>query len=103
VVGFDEELSSCLGGGVGVGRLQDVLFVHGIGVEVFTLSIYLISGYMNETTDGGTVLGRLEQNVCAVDVSLGEGEGVTKGVIYMGLSGKVHDSVDVVLLEAVVH
>ena len=60
VVRLDEELSSCLGGGVWVGGLQDVFFVHGIGIEVLAFSIYLISRHVNETTDGGAVLGRLE-------------------------------------------
>ena len=103
MVRLHQELSSCLGGGVWVCRLQDVFFIHGVGIKVFTFSIYLICRDMNESADGGAVLGRLEQNVCAIDVGLGEGEGVTKGVIYMGLCCKVHDSVDIILLKAVVY
>ena len=78
VVGLDYEFGTGLGGGVRVGRLQDVFLSHGLGIEVFSLAVHLVSGHVYEATDGVAVFGRLEQDVGAVDVGLGECEGVTE-------------------------
>lgn len=43
VVRFDQKLGTSLGSSIWVGRFQDVLFRHGIGVKVFTLSVHFIS------------------------------------------------------------
>jgi hypothetical protein len=102
MVGFDEEFRSGLGGSVWVGRFEDVLFVHGLRVEGLTFSVYLIGGYVDESPHGGAVLGALEEYVGSVDVRLGECEGVTEGVVDVGLCCEVHDGVDFVFLEGVV-
>ena len=78
VVGLDYEFGTGLGGGVRVGRLQDVFLSHGLGIEVFSLAVHLVGGHVYEATDGVAVFGRLEQDVGAVDVGLGECEGVTE-------------------------
>lgn len=39
-------------------------------------------------------LGRLEEDVCPVDIGLGEVERVAEAVVHVGLGGKVHDGVD---------
>jgi hypothetical protein len=53
---------------------------------------------MDETLHGGTVLGAFKEDVGSVNVGLGEGEGISKGVIDMCLSGKVEDRVNFVSL-----
>lgn len=102
VVGLDDELGAGLGGGVRIGGLQDVFLSHGLGVEVFTLAVHLVGGHVDETTDSVAVLGRLEQDVGAVDVGLGECEGVTERVVNVSLGGEMHNGVDLLLLEDVV-
>lgn len=102
VVGLDDELGTGLGGGVRVGRLQNVFLSHGLGIEVFSLSVHLVGGHVDEATDGVAVFGRLEQDVGAVDVGLGEGEGVTERVVNVGLGGEMHHGIDLLLGEDVV-
>lgn len=99
VVGLDEELSSSLGCSIRVSRLKNVLFVHWLGVKVFSLSVYLISRNVNEPLHCVAHLCALEENVCSVDVRLGECERVSKGVINVGLGCKVKHGINVVLLE----
>lgn len=102
VVGLDDELGTSLGGGVRVGRLQDVFLSHGLGIEVFSLAVHLVGGHVDEATDGVAVFGRLEQDVGAIDVGLGEGEGVTERVVNVGLGSEMHHGIDLLLREDVV-
>mmetsp|Transcript_927 Transcript_927/g.1606 ORF Transcript_927/g.1606 Transcript_927/m.1606 type:complete len:313 (-) Transcript_927:149-1087(-) len=102
VVGLDNELGTGLGSGVGVRRLEDMLLSHGLGIEVLALAVNLVGGHMDEATDGVTIFGRLQQHVRAVNVGLGEGEGVTERVVDVRLGGKVHHGIDLLLLEDVV-
>ena len=102
VVGLDDELGTGLGSGVRVRRFQDMLFSHGLGIKVLALAVDLIGGHMDEAADGVAIFGRLQQHVRAVDVGLGEGEGVTERVVHMRLGGKVHHGIDLLLLEDVV-
>mmetsp|Transcript_5044 Transcript_5044/g.11863 ORF Transcript_5044/g.11863 Transcript_5044/m.11863 type:complete len:377 (-) Transcript_5044:10-1140(-) len=101
VVRFDQELGRGLGGGVRVGRLEDVLLAHGVLVG-FALPVYLVRGHVHEALDSMN-LRRLQKNVRAVDVVLRELERVAEGVVDMRLGGEVHDGVDLLRLEDVVH
>jgi hypothetical protein len=78
-----------------------MLFIHGFGVEIFSFSVHLISGNMDEAFHGGTILGAFKENVGSVNVGLGEGKGISKGVIDVSLGGKVEDRVDFVFFEYV--
>ena len=102
VIGFDNELSTSLCSSVGVRRLKNVLFSHGLGVEVLALTVHLIRRHMDETADGFTTLGRFKKDVSAINVGLREGEGVTERVVDVRLSGKVHHCINLLLLEDVV-
>ena len=74
IVGLDEKFSTGLGGGVRVGGLENVLLRHGTSVEIFSLSVNFISGHMNESTHGGTGLGRFEKDVSSVDIGVRKGK-----------------------------
>ena len=102
VIGFDNEFCSGLGGSVGVSGLQYVFFLHGVHVEVCSFPIHFIGGDVNESTDGLAIFGRFQENVRTVNVGVGEGKRVTEGVIYVSLRSKVHDSVNLFLLEHIV-
>ena len=57
---------------------------------------------MDKPPDLSRDLASLEEDVGAVDVVLGELEGVAEGVVDVGLGGEVHDGVDVLGDEEVV-
>mmetsp|Transcript_5222 Transcript_5222/g.10722 ORF Transcript_5222/g.10722 Transcript_5222/m.10722 type:complete len:334 (-) Transcript_5222:444-1445(-) len=101
VVGFNEEFGPGFGGRVGVGRFEDVFLLHRLGFEGFALAVDLVGGDVDEAADSPVALGRLEHDVGAEDVALGEIEGISEGVVDVGLGGEVHDGVDVFLVEDV--
>ena len=101
-VTLDQEFGPGLGGGVGVGRFQNVFLRHGIRFEIFSLSIDLVRRNVNESLDGGAIFGTLQQNVRSHNVGLGKGQGVTKGIVDVGLCRKVHNSVNLVFQERIV-
>ena len=58
----------------------------------------------NERTNLDAVdFGRLEKDVSAEDVVLGELERVAKAVVHVGLRGEVHDGVDCLGTQDVLH
>lgn len=63
---------------------------------------YLVSGHVHESLDA-VVLGGLEEHVGAVDVVLRELEAVAERVVHVRLRREVHDGVDVLRLQNVVH
>jgi hypothetical protein len=102
VVGFNEEFRSSLGCGIGVSGFQDVLFVHGLAVEGLSLSVNLIGRNVDEALHSFAILGAFKKHMGSEDVCLRECEGVTERIVYVGLSCKVHDGVNLILLEDVV-
>ena len=103
VVGLHQELGTSLGGSVRVGGFQDVIFSHCFSLKVLSFSVHFIGRHMNKALDGGTALGRLQENMCSVDVGVSEGKRVTEGVIDMGLGGKMHNGVDFFFLQDIRH
>jgi hypothetical protein len=75
-----------------------VLFQHGVRVEVFSFAIDFIRTDVNESLNGRTALCGFEENVSTVNVGMSKGKGVSKGVVDMCLSSKVHDGVNIFLL-----
>lgn len=49
---------------------------------------------MNESLDGLANLSAFQKDVGSVDVGMGKGKGVSKGIVDMGLGCEVKDSVD---------
>ena len=49
---------------------------------------------MDESFHAAVTFGRLEENMCAKDVTLGKVEGVPEAIIHVRLGGKVHDGVN---------
>ena len=104
VVGHNEHLSAGLRCGVWVGweELRS-LMVADDGFRL-GLAVHFISRDVDKTLDlAAGDLASLEEDVGAVDVVLGEFEGVAEGVVNVGLSGEVHDGVDALGDEEVVH
>lgn len=71
-VRLDQEFGTGLGGSVRVGGFENVFFGHGIGFKIFSLSVDLIGGNVNESLDGWAVFGALQKYVCSEDVGLGK-------------------------------
>jgi len=69
---------------------------------VSLLAVDLIGTHVNEALDAGD-LGRLQQHVGAQNVVLGELEGVSEGVVDVGLSREVHNSINLLSLQNEVH
>lgn len=102
-VRLDQEFGSGLGGGVGVGWFQNVFLGHGIRFEIFSLSVDLIRRNVNESLEGGAVFGTLEKNVRSKNVGLGKGQRVSERVVDVGLRRKVHNCVNLIFEEGVIH
>jgi hypothetical protein len=93
-VTLDQEFRTSLGGRIGIGRFQDVLFRHGVGFKVCTLSINFIRRNMHKSLNRFAALGTLQENVSTIDIRVGKGKGVSKGVIDVSLCSKMHNGVD---------
>mmetsp|Transcript_20761 Transcript_20761/g.44959 ORF Transcript_20761/g.44959 Transcript_20761/m.44959 type:complete len:226 (+) Transcript_20761:539-1216(+) len=93
-VRFHQELCPRLGGSIRVSGFQDMFFRHGVGFEIFTFPVDLISRDMDESAKSGTHLGRLEEDVGSINVGLSKRKGVAKRVVDVRLSCKVHNGVD---------
>lgn len=102
-VRLDQEFGSGLGGGVGVGWFQNVFLGHGIRFEIFSLSIDFIRRNVNESLDGGAVFGTLEKNVRSHNVGMGKRQRVSERVVDVGLCRKVHNCVNFIFEEGVIH
>ena len=85
-----DELSSSLGSGIWVGGLENHVFAV---VLSLTFTIDFVSTDMNEPLHT-TTISSFQENVGTQDVGLGERKGVPEGVVDMGLSRKVHHSVN---------
>mmetsp|Transcript_15658 Transcript_15658/g.35920 ORF Transcript_15658/g.35920 Transcript_15658/m.35920 type:complete len:215 (+) Transcript_15658:350-994(+) len=98
-VGLDQKLGSRFGCSIGIGRLKNVIFHHGICFEIFSFTVDFIGTHVNKTTDRWAHLGRFEKHVGSVNVGMRESKGVTKRVINVCLSSKMHHRVNLLLLE----
>lgn len=99
LVRVHQHLCGGLGGGVWVGWGEEA-GLEEIIIVILNLSVDLIGGDVDEALDPD-LLGRLEKNVSAVDVSVGETVRVSETQVNVGLRGEVEDGVNVVALEAV--
>ena len=97
VVALDQKFRPRLGRGVRIGGFQDVFFFHGLRFEGFSLSIHFIGADVDETLHATMTFGRLEKDVSAEDIGLGEVKGVAETVVHVRLGGEVHDGVDLLL------
>mmetsp|Transcript_38583 Transcript_38583/g.62246 ORF Transcript_38583/g.62246 Transcript_38583/m.62246 type:complete len:249 (+) Transcript_38583:1766-2512(+) len=97
-IGPDEHLSPGLGGCIGVRRIQHghvFLLQIVCAVVAGVLTVDLIGADVDEALDLLFVSsGNFQHHVCAEDVCLGEGDGIPKGQVHMGLGCKMHDRVD---------
>ena len=94
MVGFDQELGSGFGGGIGVGGFEDVFFVHGFRLEGLSLAVHLVRRDVDEPLDAPVAFGRFEEDVRSENIALSEVEGVSEGIVHVSLSGEMHDGVD---------
>jgi hypothetical protein len=89
-----QHLGPGLGGRVRVGGQQLrrlVVAHHGVAVS---LAVHLVGADVDEAADLGGGAAGLEEDVGAVDVVLGELQGVAEGVVHVGLRREVHHGVD---------
>ena len=96
-VGFDEKLGAGLGGGIRVGRFQDVFFRHGVRFKVFSFTVDFIGRNVNEAFDGFANLGGFQEYMGSVNIGMGKGKGIAKGVVDVCLSRKMKDGIDFLL------
>lgn len=59
-----------------------------------SLPIDFIGANVDEPSDLARGLASFKKDMGAIDIVLGEFEGVSEGVVDMGLGSKVHDGVD---------
>ena len=85
-----DELGGGFGGRVGVGGLKNHVFAV---VLSLAFTIDLVCADMDEPLHTATVSG-FEENMGSQDVGLSEREGVSEGVIDMGLGSEVHNGID---------
>lgn len=101
LVRVHQHLGGGLGGSVRVGGGKDAGLEEVI-ILILNLTVNFIGGDVDEALDAD-LLGRLEQDVSAVDVGVGETVGVSEAQVDVGLGSEVEDGVNVVALEAVHH
>jgi hypothetical protein len=101
LVRVHQHLGGGFGSGVRVGRGEDA-GLEEVVILVLNLTVDLVGGDVDEALDAN-LLGRLEQDVRAVDIGVGEAVGVAEAQVDVGLGGKVEDGVNVMALEAVHH
>jgi hypothetical protein len=92
---FCRGLAGCvwIGGGQNA-SFQQIIFV------IFDFSVDLIGGDMDELLYSN-LLRTLQENVCPVNIGVGESVRVTKTQIDVGLRREVEDGIDIVSLKAV--
>jgi len=105
LVTLDHKLSSSFTGAVGVGwvegRVDSLTFFFFAHLR---LSVYFIGTDVDESSNlGHEELGRLKEYMSSHNVGLGEAERVSKRVVDVSFSGKVHDGIYFVSSEDVVH
>ena len=89
----------CLAGCVWIGWCQNASLQQIICI-VPDLTIDLICRDVDELLDSD-FLCAFQQNVCAINVSMCEGIGVTKAQIHMRLRSEMEDGINVVSLQAI--
>jgi hypothetical protein len=99
LVRVNQHFSCSLGSGVWVGRGKNTGFEQIIGI-IFDLAIDLIGRDVDELFDPD-LLGTFQDNVCSVDIGMGELIGISEAQINVRLSSKVEDSINVVSLQAI--
>lgn len=99
LVRVNQHLRCCLGCGVRVCWGKNAGFQQIVGI-VPDLSVDLISGDVDELLDSN-LLGRLQDNVCTINVGVGECVGVAETQVNVGLSSEMEDGVNVVSLQTV--
>jgi len=99
LVRVHQHLCGGLGGGVWVGWGEDAALEE-IIIVILNFSVDLIGRDVDEALDPD-LLSRLEKNVSAVDVGVGETVRVSETQVNVGLRGEVEDGVNIVALEAV--
>mmetsp|Transcript_12249 Transcript_12249/g.26071 ORF Transcript_12249/g.26071 Transcript_12249/m.26071 type:complete len:343 (-) Transcript_12249:292-1320(-) len=97
MVRFHQKLRPSLGGSVRVGGFQHMLLLHRFCFERFSLSVHFICGHVNESPNTPVALGGLKEHVGSKNITLGEVEGVSKGVVHVSLRREVHHSIDLFL------
>jgi len=97
MIGFGQELSTGLGGGIGIGRLQHCLLIHGFLIESL-LTINLISAHVDKALNAMN-LGTLEKDVSSHNIVLSELKGISKGVVDVSLSSEMHNSINLLILQ----
>lgn len=76
---------ACLGSRVGVGRFQSGGLRAARVTSNAGLSVHLICGHCDEAPDAAVHACCLQQDVCAVSVVHGEGQGVAEGIVHVCL------------------
>jgi hypothetical protein len=94
-----KELGSCFRGSIRVGGFENRLFVHGLAIKSFSLSIHFIGRNVDETINVFEILGTFQQNMGTKNIGLGKRKRVTERIVDVGLSCKVHNGVNFVLGE----
>ena len=94
MVRFDQKLRPGLSSGVGVGRLQHMVLLHGFRFECLPLPVDFIGRHVDKSPEPLVVLSRLEKHMRSQNVSLGKVERVAERVVDVSLSSKVHDGVN---------
>jgi hypothetical protein len=89
----------CLTGCIWVRWCQNACLKQIIRI-ILDLSIDLVCGDVNELLDPH-LLRRLQQNVCAIDICVGESVGVSETQVNVRLGCKVEYCVNIVSLQAV--
>lgn len=101
LVRVNQHLCSCLACCIRVCGREDTRLKQLILV-VLNFAVHLVCGDVDETLDSH-FLGALKQDMCAIDIRMGETIGISKTQVDMGLSGKVQDCVNVVALHTIHH
>ena len=103
MVGLYEELSPGLRCCVWVRGFQNMFLIHCLSFERLAFTVHLIRRYMDETTNALVILGRLQQNMRAHNVTLGKVERIPKRIVNMCLCRKVNNSINILLRHNVRH
>jgi hypothetical protein len=90
------ELGSRLARGIRICRIKQGSFVMSL---ILGLTIDLVCRHVDEALNLTRLTTSLEESVCSEDVVAGKLERILEGPIDMGLSGKVDDEINLILLQ----
>ncbi len=102
-IGFDQELSACFCRCIRIGWFQYVLLRHWISLKIFSFTIHLVSRNVYKPLDCFAYLCTFKKHVSAVNVRVGEGEGISERVVNMGLGSEVENCIDLLLPQHIAH